>query len=472
MTMMEERSPLDGCDLALLAAFLLNAGLGTWTHCLLVHDGAILLTAGWLGDGWDLYFSQNASRAVSTLLSFGPVWQLRHALTLSAETYVVLGHLLYFAMPLCLWLLLRAVEPCRVFSRLYLALTLALIYFLAEVVIAAAFWMIWLALIVPPARTTKFVVLVTAALGLTMAFAHPVAGLMTMMFILAGGALVGFGKAFPRHVLAAAVPLAALLLVAYFAQSRWLAATNPTILNAVAVIRYDYIDPTWMAATMVIFPMLAALWLLLLLPGFKIAGLGVSARAIKPLAVFGLWFAAAGTGLLTWLYARHTGAYILVAATALALARPALWLAEARQALMLYALVLSAAFVSYNVDLLLFGRFIDRYAVSGWVDVDRQPEPWLTEFAGGSATRIAFKWGAAPDYVRDIVVPTFDWYRVTLAFYSYFRSHRQRVLYHLVERPGDWKPYECPALARARALPHDASDLKFIDFLTAHYCPR
>ena len=223
---------------------------------------------------------------------------------------------------------------------------------------------------------------------------------------------------------------------------------------------------------MVIFPMLAALWLLLLAPGFAAAGMRLSRPAVILIAVFGLWFAAAGTGMLTWLYSRHTAAYILAVAAALALLQPALWLAEARRALVLYALVVSTAFVSYAVDLMLFGRFIDRYPASGWIDVDRQPAPWLTEFAGRGATRIAFKWGVGQDYVRDMVVPTFDWYRLTLAFYTYFRSDGQRVLYHLVERPGDWKPYECPALARARALPHDATDLKFIDFLAEHYCPR
>jgi hypothetical protein len=218
--------------------------------------------------------------------------------------------------------------------------------------------------------------------------------------------------------------------------------------------------------------MLAALWLLLLAPGFTTAGLRLPGPTVTLIAIFGLWFAAAGTGMLTWLYARHTAAYILAVAAALALVQPAAWLGQARRPLMLYALVVSAAFVSYTVDLVLFGRFVDRYPASGWTDVDRQPQPWLTEFAGKGPGRIAFKWSVGQDYVRDMVVPTFDWYRLTLAFYTYFRSDRQRVLYHLVERPGDWKPYECPALARARALPHDAADITFIDFLVEHYCPR
>ncbi|MFI5029648.1 MAG: hypothetical protein ACHQPH_02985 [Reyranellales bacterium] len=463
---------MDRSDWALLAAYLLAAALGTWTRCLLVHDGAILLTAGWLGDAWDLYFSQNASRAVSTLLSFGPVWLVRRAFGPSAGTYMVLGHVFYFAMALVPWRVLRAIEPHRLFSRLYLAVTLAMIYFLAEVVFGVAFWLMWLAVIVRPARTTAQIALATLLLGIAMAFCHPVTGLMTLVYLVAGGVLVGLRRPFPRRTLVAGAALAVLLLLAYFAQSRGMAATNPTILNAVSIIRFGYIDPTWMAATMVIFPMLAALWLLLLVPGFAAAGMRLSRLTVILIAVFGLWFAAAGTGMLTWLYARHTAAYIVAVAAALALLQPALWCAEARRALVLYALVVSTAFVSYAVDLTLFGRFIDRYPASGWADVDRQPAPWLTEFAGGGATRIAFKWGAGQDYVRDMVVPTFDWYRLTLAFYTYFHSDRHRVLYHLVERPGDWKPYECPALARARALPHDATDLKFIDFLAEHYCPR
>jgi hypothetical protein len=399
------------------------------------------------------------------------VWLARRALGLSANAYMLLGHVFYFAMALVPWLALRAIEPWRLFSRLYLAVTLAMIYFLAEVVFGVAFWLIWLAMIVPPARTTAQIVVATLVLGLVMAFCHPVTGLMTLVYLMAGGVLVGLRRPFPRHTLVAGAALAVLLLLAHFAQSRWMAATNPTILNAVSIIRFDYIDPTWMAATVVIFPMLAALWLLLA-PGFTTAGLRLSRPTVTLIAIFGLWFAAAGTGMLTWLYARHTAAYILSVAVALALLQPALWLAEARRALVLYALVVSTAFVSYTVDLVLFGRFVDRYPVSGWIDVDRQSTPWLTEFAGRGAMRIAFKWGVGQDYVSDMVVPTFDWYRLTLAFYTYFRSDRQRVLYHLVDRPGDWKPYECPALARARALPHDAADIKFINFLAQHYCPR
>jgi hypothetical protein len=59
-------------DKALLAAFLLAAGLGTWTRCLLLNDGAVFMSAGWLGDAWHLYFHQIAGRAVSAAASDDP----------------------------------------------------------------------------------------------------------------------------------------------------------------------------------------------------------------------------------------------------------------------------------------------------------------------------------------------------------------------------------------------------------------
>jgi len=48
---------MDRSDKALLAAFLLAAGLGTWTRCLMHDDGAVILSSGWLGSLWDLYVS-------------------------------------------------------------------------------------------------------------------------------------------------------------------------------------------------------------------------------------------------------------------------------------------------------------------------------------------------------------------------------------------------------------------------------
>ena len=47
-------------------AFVLAAILGTLGHSLLVNDGAVFVAASWLGNAWDLYFRQLASRSVST----------------------------------------------------------------------------------------------------------------------------------------------------------------------------------------------------------------------------------------------------------------------------------------------------------------------------------------------------------------------------------------------------------------------
>ena len=225
---------------------------------------------------------------------------------------------------------------------------------------------------------------------------------------------------------------------------------------------------------LVLFPMLAALWLLMLAPGVNTLNgrWRFSGPAISVIAIFGAWFAAAGTGLLTWLYARHTGSYILVVATALALTAPVAWMKEATRPLIFYAAILAISFVSYNWDLVQFGRFVDRHLTTDYVDVGRPNVNWPPQYAGPAGERIYFKWGAGQEYVRDVVVPTFDWYLLTLAYYSYFRSHRQGLLYHPLGKKGDWLPYECAALARAQKLPHDAKDERFLAFLAANYCPR
>jgi hypothetical protein len=66
------QSPMARSDKTLLAVFLLATVLGTWTRCLLMNDGAVFMSAGWLGDAWHLYFDQIAGRAVSVLTLFGP----------------------------------------------------------------------------------------------------------------------------------------------------------------------------------------------------------------------------------------------------------------------------------------------------------------------------------------------------------------------------------------------------------------
>ena len=75
------------------------------------------------------------------------------------------------------------------------------------------------------------------------------------------------------------------------------AADQPDLVAALGRGSHAYINPIWMLRTLVLFPMLAALWFLLLVPG---AGtLGVHWRLLQPatlvVAVLGLWCAAAGT---------------------------------------------------------------------------------------------------------------------------------------------------------------------------------
>ncbi len=85
-----------------------------------------------------------------------------------------------------------------------------------------------------------------------------------------------------------------------------------------------------------------------------------------------------------------------------------------------------------------------------------------------SAARIYFKWAAAPDYVRDIVVPDYGATRMTFAFYTFFRSNRGAVLYRVLDRKGEWVPFECAPVERTHA--RDAVDRRFLDFLDHDYC--
>jgi hypothetical protein len=467
------KRPLDRADLALLAAYLLAAAVGTWTRCLLINDGAVFLTAGWLGNTWDLYFSQDADRTVSLLLTYGPAVLAHGLFGLSAGTYIVVAHILYFAAPLLLWLALRAIEEHRVYSRLYLAIALSTIYFPTEVIVGYGLWLIWLAIVVERTRTAGQVVLATVLFGAALAFTHPSIALIGIVYVAVGTVLTFSGRPVPRRSLVAVAAMSALLLLAYAATSRFLPATNPTVIVTLAANRYDFIDPSWMMATIVLFPAFAALWLLLLAPGTQSAGLRwrVGWPAIVAIAALGVWFAAACTGPLAWVYARHTAGYVLALALALALVWPSRWVEQARRPLMAYAVVIAAAVISYNVDLFVFGRFVDAHAKPGAIDVDEDSSVgWPPRLTGVSAMRSYFKWGAGADYQRDVVVPLYDWYKLTLAFYSYFHSDRQSILFHEMRRHGDWIPYSCPAVARTLALPHDPQDRWFLSFLGSHYC--
>ena len=86
--------------------------------------------------------------------------------------------------------------------------------------------------------------------------------------------------------------------------------------------------------------------------------------------------------------------------------------------------------------------------------------------------RILFKYAAGEEYVRDVVMPTYDWFRVTLAFYSFFRSDRQSVLFHPLGGGADWLPFTCLPIAEALDHAHDAPDRMFLTFLAQHYCSR
>lgn len=449
--------------------------LGTLNNCLLVNDGGVQLSSGWLGNAWELYLGQLAARAVSMLVSFGPAWAAREMFDLGPSSYVVVAHILYFAVPVLLWAAVRAIEPHRTFSRLYLAMALVLVYFPTELILGAGLWLMWAAVAADPARPMRQLVLVTLVLGSVMVLVHAALALMSIVYAIAGGVLSLFDRGPPRRTLGAALAMSVLLLGGYAATSALLPPTNPTILHALATNRHDYVDPVWMLATLALFPMLPALWLLLVSPGLDTARLRwrLSPRAETIVAVVGIWFAANGVSLLTWLFARHTGVHVLALALTLALAAPARdWLARARRPLMLFAAIMTVAAFSYAIDLALFGRFVRQYSSSGIVDVDASPsKPWPPRQDLTVGTRSYFKWAAGDDYVRDVVVPDYDWYLVTLAFHSFFSSGGRTVLFHRIP-PAGWVPFECAPVERTLRSAHGDARRMFLRFLDEHYCVR
>src|SRR5436190_1186106 len=187
---------MERSDKVLLATFLLAATLGTWTRCLLVNDGAVYITAAWIGNTWPLFFDQNVGRTVSTLMQFGLAWALRPAFGGSSDAFVVAAHVFYFAGPLVLWLILRAVEPHRVYSQLYLAVTVMMIFFTSEMIVGMGVWLIWLAFLASPRSGTAKIV-ASAAAAPVLAFTHPAIALLSLLFALIGGVLM-LRRAFPR----------------------------------------------------------------------------------------------------------------------------------------------------------------------------------------------------------------------------------------------------------------------------------
>jgi hypothetical protein len=463
---------LDRSDAALLAALALAAILGTWTRALMINDGAVFLMAGWFDNSWDLYFSQNADRWLATWATYGPAWVARHLLGVSAQAYMVVAHICYFAVPFGLWLVLRRVETQRVFSRLYLAIVLPLLYFPTELIVGLGLWAIWLAMLSDPARSDRQAAILTVVFAVLLAFVHPSIGLMSLLYLALGALLGALGRPVPRRTLIGAGVLAVVLLASYFIMGVLLKATNPTVIAAFAINRYAYIDPSWMLATMALFPALAAQWLLLIAPGTQAARLRwrIAPLAVAIIAALGVVSAALGTGLLTSTYARHTAAYILALATVLALVAPKDWFAPARRALLGYAFVAAAAIASYNADLFFFGRLVDRYTAPGLIDIDDPAQNWPPSTNENAGPRTYLKWFAGADYTRDVVVPIYDWHRLALAFYSYFRSDRRTVLYHRLDRKGDWIPFPCPVVARTLAGSVDPQDRLFLAFLGQKYC--
>lgn len=470
----ESKLRLAAIDRLLLLAFLAVAVLGTATSCLMVNDGAVFVAAQWLGDAWDLYLRQVASRGLSVLLTFGPAWAARSLFGLSSGTFIVLAHALYFAVPLAFWCLIRAIEPHPAFARLYLAIAMALVYFPSELIVGIGLWMIWAALLASPGRRTSQTVLATLGLGIAMVFTHPATILMTVLYTAVGAALSFSGRPFPPRTWFAAMAMVVLLTVGYLATSTLLPSTNPTIVRAWAENGSSYIDPWWMLATIGRSPMLAALWLLLLVPGANALGLRWQATpaAVLAIAAFGLWFAVNGITQVTWITTRHTAVHILALALALAVTAPAAaWTAQASRALGLYAAIVVAAALSYGVDMTLLEHYVEHRLAPGYVDAETLHDPtWPPQRQPATFERVVFKWTAGADYVRDVVVPDYDWYLLTLAFQSYFLSDRTAVLFHRISEAG-WVPFECPPVRRALAQPHDERDTTFLRFiLDTGYC--
>lgn len=467
MNILSRESDFDLPDFALLGVYFAMAVIGTLTGALLVSDAAILMSVGWLGDAWDLYLGQFSARALAVLLAYGPAWGARAAFDLGANTHMALAHALYFAMPLALWFIVRAVEPHRLYSRLYLAFTIVLIYFPTEVFTAAGLWTIWLAWTASPGRSNTSIGWATLILGIAIAFTHPAALLMSGTYLIAGIVLRLAGRTLESRALWAAAAMTALLAVTYIGLSRLLPPTNPTVIHALAVNRYDYADPVRALATFALFPMIPALWLLLLIPG--IPGQAIRPAIVMAIGLFGLWFAAAGTGLLTALYARHTAPYVLALALVLAQSQPAAWLRASRAPLCWCAAIGLVAALSYSSDLILFGRYVDRYLRPGFHDVASVDPAWPAPVADRGGARTWAKWFAGRNYVRDVVVPEYDWYRATLVFFSFYRSNGSSALYHTLGRPGDWIAFQCDAVGRVTRRPETAA---FVDFLAQRYCVR
>lgn len=302
-----------------------------------------------------------------------------------------------------------------------------------------------------------------------MVFTHPALALMSLLYLVVGIGLSALGRPVPRRSLFAMTALNALLWLGYFGTSRLLAPTNPTVVAGIARSSAAYVDPREMILAIGQFTATGVLWLLMLGPGL-IGRFSLASFVI--LAVAGVWFAAAGTDLVTYLFARFTASHVLALAVVLALVSPAKWLEDARHALVLYAVIATTATVSYAIDLWLFERFMDERLTPGIVNVEALvPDGWPPPHVEASPLHTLFKWGVGKDYVRDVVVHVYDWYyRGTLAFHTFFASDRRSILYHPLTQRGDWQPLHRAAVERALATARDERDRVFLQFLADNYC--
>ena len=243
-----------------------------------------------------------------------------------------------------------------------------------------------------------------------------------------------------------------LLLAAYLLTSTFLPPTNPSIVYELSVGRYNYVDPAWVLATVLLFPMLATLWLLLLAPAAGGANphWRLPASVIAIIGVLGLWLAASGTSLLTPIFARASAMHVLALAAALASAMP-LWPLHARRPLMWLAAITAVAAVSYNVDLWLFGRFVDlvsRPASSTWT-IHAARHGHHRAAVEAMAVRVLSSSGR-----RNPTMSAMSCSRTTsrilqaLAFYSFFRSDAIRCCSVDVRRASGSPSNARPSIAR------------------------
>ena len=123
---------------------------------------------------------------------------------MSAGAFVTLSHILYFAVPLVLWLILRAIEPYCLFSRLYLALVLAVMFFPTELIVGCGLWLMWLAIAVDERRSLRVTALATIFLGAALIFTHPAVAAMSLLYLVVGAGLRLFGRPMSRRSLFAA----------------------------------------------------------------------------------------------------------------------------------------------------------------------------------------------------------------------------------------------------------------------------